>query len=137
MSNVLEHDVVLEKTKELCGVIAAQPGFQSLKLSVDAFIADEAAQSQYQNVVSKGDALNHKQQMGSPMDHTEIAAFEQERDALLANPIARDFIEAQQEMHRLQQSVTEYVAKTFQLGRVPTAEDFENGSCGSGCGCSH
>ena len=29
----------------------------------------------------------------------------------------------------------QFVSKTFELGRVPTLEDFSSGECGSGCGC--
>jgi hypothetical protein len=40
-------------------------------------------------------------------------------------------------MHELQSSVKTTVAKTIELGRIPTAEDLAEGggSCGSGCGC--
>ena len=66
----------------------------------------------------------------------EIAAFESERDALLKNPVASSFLDAQEEMHELQSSVKKTVAKTVELGRIPTAEDLaEGGSCGAGCGC--
>ncbi len=41
-------------------------------------------------------------------------------------------------MQKLQQSVSQYVSKTFELGRVPEESDLESsGSCGSGCGCHH
>ena len=39
--------------------------------------------------------------------------------------------------HKIQESVMSYVTKTFELGRVPAAEDFDSGSCGTGCGCAH
>jgi hypothetical protein len=29
------------------------------------------------------------------------------------------------------------VTKTFELGRVPSEEDLQEGSCGHGCGCHH
>ena len=33
-------------------------------------------------------------------------------------------------------TVKKFVAKTVELGRIPTAEDLaEGGSCGHGCGC--
>jgi hypothetical protein len=38
-------------------------------------------------------------------------------------------------MHKMQDSVSKYVSKTLELGRVPAAEEMESGSCGSGCGC--
>lgn len=89
----------------------------------------------YQRVVEKGDALQQKQQFGMPMDHAEITEFEQNREQLLSNPVAREFLEAQQEMHKIQESVMQYVGKTFELGRVPTVEDFPSEGCGPSCGC--
>lgn len=137
MQHTLEHDLVIEKARELCLSILNQPGFQTMRNHVDSFVSNEVAQKQYQAVVEKGDALSHKQQMGVPLDETEINDFEKHREELLANPIAKNFIDAQEEMHKVQKSVTELVSKTFQLGRLPGPEDLK-GSCGSGsCGCSH
>jgi hypothetical protein len=65
----------------------------------------------------------------------EIAAFEKDRDALLKNPVAVGFLDAQEEMHDLQHSVKKMVSKTVELGRIPTADDLAE-SCGNGgCGC--
>ena len=88
--------------------------------------------------MSKGQALQEKQHHGQPLDPAEISAFEKDRDALLKNPVASGFLDAQEEMHDLQHSVQKTVAKTIELGRIPAAEDLaEGGSCGSGCGCHH
>src|ERR1041385_5171718 len=100
-------------------------------------MADEAARNQYQLVVEKGDALQQKQQFGAPLDNAEILEFERNREILLNNAVARDFLDAQQQMHQIQESVMHYVSKTFELGRVRGAEDFPSGGCGSGCGCGH
>jgi hypothetical protein len=75
--------------------------------------------------------------MGLPLDNEEITAFEKNRDILLGSAVAREFLEAQQQMHKLQESVMQYVGKTFELGRVPAAEDFDTGNCGPSCGCGH
>jgi hypothetical protein len=71
------------------------------------------------------------------LDGREIAAFDSERDAFLNNPVAKGFIDAQEEMQDLQQEVQQFVNKTFELGRVPSEEDLQGGSCGHGCGCHH
>ncbi|MFM2293639.1 MAG: hypothetical protein RLZZ350_52 [Verrucomicrobiota bacterium] len=130
------NDIIGSKTRELCEAIVAQPGFRASFARIEAFMDNEAARSQYERVVNKGQELQSKQQAAQPMDATEIAAFEQDREALLANPVARGFIEAQDELHDLQHSVQKQINKTLQLGRVATAEDLEEkGSCGTGCGC--
>jgi cell fate (sporulation/competence/biofilm development) regulator YlbF (YheA/YmcA/DUF963 family) len=85
--------------------------------------------------MSKGQALQEKQHHGQQLEPAEISAFEQDRDALLKNPVAAGFLDAQEEMHDLQHSVQKFVAKTIELGRIPSPEDLES-SCGNGgCGC--
>jgi len=126
---------ILQKTRELCETLVSQPEFQSIRTRIDAFMADEAAKLQYQCVMEKGESLHHKQQMGLPLTEQEITEFQKDRDALVNNPVSRDFIDAQQQMQKVQDSVGQYVAKTFELGRIPTEEDFT--SCGQGCGCHH
>jgi len=125
---------LLAKTRELCQTIVEQPEFQDIRKRIDTFMADESTKLQYQMVMEKGEMLQHKQQMGLPMSADEIKDFESNRDALINNPVARDFIDAQQAMQKVQESVGQHVAKTFELGRTPRDEDFQ-GSCGSGCGC--
>ena len=132
-----ETTVIVQKTRELCQTITDQPEFRVIRQRLDAFMGDDQAKAQYQLVVEKGDALQQKQQFGMPLDSNEITEFERNRETLLSNPVARDFLDAQQEMHKVQESVMQYVTKTFELGRVPTMEDFDSGSCGSGCGCAH
>src|SRR5437867_5863290 len=134
MSTITE-DSIIQKTKELCQTIVEQPEFQSMRRQVDAFLASEEAKQQYQVVVEKGEALQQKQQMGMPLSNDEITEFEKHRETLISNPIARAFLDAQQEMHKVQESVGQYVAKTLELGRMPTSDDLGGGSCGHGCGC--
>ena len=126
-----------EKTRELCQTIVDQPEMASIRRRIDAFMADAAARGQYETVMTKGNSLHEKQHNGQTLDGVEIADFEKHRDELLKNPAARGFLDAQEELHTLQHSIQKQVTKTFELGRVPTEADFEEGSCGSGCGCHH
>ena len=128
-----EESVVLQKTKELCQAILDQPEYQTIRVGLDAFLNNEEVRGQYQALSEKGEYLQHKQQTGGQLDDEEVAKFETEREQFLNNPIARGFLDAQQHMHKVQESVTHYVTKTFELGRVPEEGDFE--SCGSGCHC--
>ncbi len=126
------------KTNELCEAILEQLQTNGVRQRIDTFLADTSARGAYETLMSKGQALQEKQHHGQPLDPTEIAAFEKDRDALLKNPVATGFLDAQEEMHDLQHSVQKVVAKTIELGRIPAAEDLaEGGSCGSGCGCHH
>src|ERR1043166_501550 len=132
-----DNSIVLGNTRELCQAILDQPDFPTIRQQVDAFLADEAIRTQYQELTDRGALLQHKQQTGAPLDMAEIADFEKRRDAFLTHPVAQGFLAAQQAMQTLQESVGQYLAKTFELGRMPQQNDFDNGSCGHGCGCGH
>ena len=128
-------DAIVQKTRELCQVILEQPAFQSMRLRIDQFLVNDEAKAQYEKVSEKGEFLQHKQQQNLPLSGEEINDFEQHRAALFNNPIARGFLDAQEEMHKLQETVQRHVSKTFELGRVPEPADLDSGSCGTGCGC--
>jgi cell fate (sporulation/competence/biofilm development) regulator YlbF (YheA/YmcA/DUF963 family) len=137
MSTTIEETPVLQKTRELCQTILDQPNMQSIRRRIDTFMADEKARGQYDGLVSKGQVLQEKQQMSTPLTGEEISDFEQHRDALLQNPVARAFLDAQEELHQVQQSIHQYVNKTLELGRLPTEQELVGDGCGHGCGCGH
>jgi cell fate (sporulation/competence/biofilm development) regulator YlbF (YheA/YmcA/DUF963 family) len=137
MQTTIEETPVMQKTRELCQTILDQPNMQSIRQRIDAFMGDEQTRSQYDNLVNKGQALQQKQQMSIALTGEEIADFEQHRDSLMKNSVARNFMDAQEELHQVQQSVHQYVNKTLELGRLPSEEEMSGGSCGHGCGCGH
>ena len=137
MPTTIEETSVIQKTKELCQAILDQPNMQSIRKRVDAFMADEKTRAQYDGLMSKGQALQQKQQTSMPLTGDEITEFETQRETLLNNPVARGFLDAQEELHEVQESIHQYVTKTLELGRMPTEEDLNGGGCGHGCGCHH
>ena len=138
MTTVNDTETAIQlKVRELCETIVAQPEFSRIRERVDAFMADDASKSLYQTVVEQGDTLNQKQHAGEALDETAVAGFERDRQALFGNPIAKGFLDAQEEIHNITQSVNRSVSKTFELGRLPTPEDLNEGGCGEGCGCHH
>jgi cell fate (sporulation/competence/biofilm development) regulator YlbF (YheA/YmcA/DUF963 family) len=137
MQTVIEETPVIQKTKELCQAILDQPNMQSIRRRIDAFMGDEKTRAQYDGLVTKGQALQQKQQLSLPLSGEEVAEFEQHREALLGNPVAKGFLDAQEELHQVQESVHQYVNKTLELGRLPSEEDLNGGGCGHGCGCHH
>jgi len=126
-----------EKTRELCQLIIEQPEMISIRKRIDTFLSDAKARGQYETVMSKGQALQEKQAQSQPLEAPEIADFEKHRDALLKNSVARGFLDAQEELHSIQHSIHRHIAKTLELGRVPTQEDLTEESCGHGCDCHH
>ncbi len=135
MPSTTEDNAVLQKTKELCQAILEQPEMKSIRSRIDAFMQDSHTRGDYEALVNKGQSLQQKQQSSVQLTGEEIADFEEHRDRLLQNPVARGFLDAQEELHQVQQSVHHYVNKTLELGRIPTEEEAQSGSCGGGCSC--
>ncbi len=135
MHSETTNGAVLAKTRELCQTIVDQTEFLGLRRNVDTFMEDEAAQQLYRDVAEKGEILHQKQRQGDALAESEIADYEQCRQALLGNPVARQFLDAQEQMQSIHQTVSRYVMKTLEIGRVASAEDFE--TCGQGCSCGH
>jgi cell fate (sporulation/competence/biofilm development) regulator YlbF (YheA/YmcA/DUF963 family) len=137
MALTTEDSLIVQKTRELCQSILDHPEFQTLRKDIDSFMASDGAKQEYQSLVEKSEELNTKQHQGTRLTQAEIDAYESQRERVVANPVAAGFIRAQQEVHGIQESVNKFLSKTFELGRVPSAEDLDGGSCGSGCGCHH
>ena len=136
ISKIFMPTTIETKTNELCELILQEIQTGGIRTRIDTFLADASARGAYESLMSKGQALQEKQHHGQVLEPAEIAAFEKDRDALLKNPVASSFLDAQEEMHDLQNSVQKIVAKTIELGRLPTEDDLNSGgSCGSGCGC--
>jgi cell fate (sporulation/competence/biofilm development) regulator YlbF (YheA/YmcA/DUF963 family) len=132
--------IIEDKARELCETIVAQPQWTTIRNRIDAFLSDDKTRGQFDAVNTKGQSLHEKQHSGQPLNGQEIAEFEKQRDALLQNPVARGFLEAQNELHEIQHSVQKYISKTLQLGHVPTDADLKEGEGGCGnhdCGCHH
>ena len=123
-----------QKTRELCQAIVDRPGFTELKRKLDAFMENEAAKFQFQMLNERGGILQQKQAGGLTITDEEIGQFEALRDGVLKDSVTTDFIDVQKEMQAMQEMVMNHLQKTFELGRVPTQEDFDSCSSSS-CGC--
>jgi cell fate (sporulation/competence/biofilm development) regulator YlbF (YheA/YmcA/DUF963 family) len=126
---------VWQKTRELCQVIVAHPQFQAIRQRIDAFQASDDVVKQYQWLNEQGMKLQQKQQAGTSLSDAEVEDFEKQRESFLVNPLATGFLDAQEEIQEIRKSVNQHVTKTFELGRLPTEDDFKASSCGSGCNC--
>jgi len=136
MQTTTQEDAITQKTRELCQAILDQPELRAARQQIEKFAADSKTREQYEGLVAKGEVLQQKQQRSQSLSPDEINAFEKDRDALLSNPIARGFLDAQEQLHNVHASISQYVGKTLELGRIPTASDLDSG-CGDGCGCGH
>ena len=138
METSVQIPAVDEKIRDLCQAIIERPDFSDLRRRIDAFMADEKVKYEYQMLNDSGAMLQQKQQHGAPITEEEIGRFEALRDSFMKNPVATEFLDTQQEVSRVQDNILKHVQKTLELGRVPTAEDMNDGSCCSnqGCGCA-
>jgi cell fate (sporulation/competence/biofilm development) regulator YlbF (YheA/YmcA/DUF963 family) len=135
MEVTAEENIVGARTRELCEALAVSPEFQSIRLRIERFSGDVEARMQFEIVSRRGAQLQQRQEAGEMIGEMEVAEFERQREALVSNDVAREFLEAREDMIRLQEEIASWVGKTFELGRAPTASDME-GSCGPGCGCA-
>jgi len=137
-ATTVEESLITRKTRELCQAILDEPSIRSVRERIDTFMADEKTRSQYDDLVAKGQTLQQKQQNAIALTGEEIEDFEQHRDSLLKNPVARGFMDAQQELQDVRESIHKYVNKTLELGHLPAEEDLVESCCsGGGCGCGH
>ena len=127
---------IAKGTNQLCESIVSQKGFAELYKKIDAFINDEKLKYEYGMLNDRGALLQQKQQAGVEIAENEIADFEKLREEFMANPIASQFLEAQEEVQQVQDRIHQVIAKTFEVGHVPQSEDFDFCSDGFGnCGC--
>ncbi len=127
----------LEKAKELCQAILDDTKLRLIFTGVDAFMEDDVAKAAYSSMQAKAEELHTKQNAGLELTAGEVDAYNKLREKVLSNPVARAFVDAQEEMHSVQATVNGWMSMTFELGRMPTDDDFDQhgSSCGSGCGC--
>ena len=132
---------IIDKTRDLCSTIVAEPGFPKFISDIELFENNTEAQREYNDLLNLQDQLQTKQQSGTALTPQDIEEFEAKRDALLNNEVAAGFLDAQQQIQKVQQTVLQYVNKTFELGRVPEDSELSSGGCcgggggdGGGCG---
>ena len=71
-------------------------------------MADELLKFKFQMVNERSNLLQMKQQSGGEITNEEIAAFEVLRDEFLANEVAKNFLEAQQQMSKMQDQILRF-----------------------------
>src|SRR5205085_4697773 len=96
-TTTIEETPVVQKTRELCQAILEQPNMRDIRQRIDAFMGDEKARQQYDALTAKGQSLQEKQQTGR-LTQDEISSFEKDRETLFNNPVARGFLDAQEEL---------------------------------------
>ncbi len=96
---------------------------------------NEAARDDYHSLVSKSEALQRKQQQDQALGEAEVADFESHRERVLDNPVARAYLDAQENLRQVHHAVVKLVSMALESGQVPTEEEFAQATCGHGCNC--
>lgn len=126
--------------RDFCETILADPDYQAKFAKVEAFLDDKQAVDAYREATALGQDLQQRQHHGETLPPEEINRFEQMRAALFENPLIGDFLDAQRELSDLQATLSEWIGKTIELGRIPEEDEIGNSGCcggggGGGCGC--
>ena len=117
------------KLMELCEVIAGQEDFKEMCSHIEGFMADEKAKFEYQMLNEMGGMLQQKQAMGAEISDEEAAKFDSLRDSFTTNQTAMSFMKTQERLQCMQDHILRFVQRTFEVGRVPTEEEMEEGMC--------
>ncbi len=123
-----------DSAKDLCRAILDDPELKGVFSDIDAFMDDDDAKELFTAMQSKAETLQTKQGAGLELTAGEVEDYNKARDAMLANGKAKAFVEAQERIGSVHQTIGSWVSMVFELGRMPTDEEFE-GHCGPGCGC--
>ncbi|MEM7384349.1 MAG: YlbF family regulator [Verrucomicrobiota bacterium] len=138
---LIQSNVTLEeKVRELCQFILDEPGFSDARGSIEAFLGDQEAQAAYQQWQKKGQELHRMNHEGLSPNEEDINEVQALQKAVMENPVAHQFTQAEEHMNQIFGTVTTMVQKTLQMGRVPTEEEMQDSGCcggsgGGGCGC--
>lgn len=123
-----------ESAKELCQALLDDPELKAVFSAIDGFMGDEAAKGLFSDLQAKGEALQVKQQGGLELTAGEVAEYDKARDVMLDNTVAKAFVDAQEKIQGVHQTIGSWVSMVFELGRMPKEEEIQGG-CGEGCGC--
>lgn len=118
-----------EKIRELCQAMADHKDFSEMCGHIKAFMDDEKAKFEYQMLNEMGGMLQQKQAMGAEISDEEAGKFESLRDSFTNNQAAMNFMKTQERLQLMQDHILRHVQRTFEIGRVPTAEEMDEGTC--------
>ena len=129
------NSVILERTRDLCTAILEWPEYKEQVTHIEAFLADEDAKTEYRAFAQLGEEMHQKQHAGALTDD-DIKNYEAKKGDLEAKPLIGKFLAAQDSLNNIHRTVSQHVAKTLELGRMPEPEDLQSGGCCGGGSCS-
>ena len=130
-----EPTTIQAKARELCQFILEDANFAAARGKIEMFLENEEAKKVYRAWQEKSHELHVKGHQGVEPGEGDLAEVESLKAAVMGNPLAMDFAEAEDEMNQIFGAVTKLVQKTLQLGHMPTEEDLAEGGCCGGGSC--
>ncbi len=127
------NSAILEKTRELCSLILQSGEYQENVTKIEAFFANEEAQTEYRAFSKLGEDMHQKQHAGE-ITQEDIEGYEKELANLKSNEVTAEFMGAEETLNGIVQQVSKLVGKTLELGRLPEPEDLEDSGCCGGSG---
>jgi cell fate (sporulation/competence/biofilm development) regulator YlbF (YheA/YmcA/DUF963 family) len=134
-SSTLEATTIEDKTKELCQLVLEDAKFTAAREKITTFLADTDAQEAYSALHQKGHAMHQMQHEGTQPAESDMAELNGLKQAAADNEVTAGFMDAEGELNEIFSTVTKYLQKTLQLGKMPEASDFEDSDCCSEGGC--
>jgi cell fate (sporulation/competence/biofilm development) regulator YlbF (YheA/YmcA/DUF963 family) len=135
---------ILSATTALCDAIANAQPVVAAKARIGLFFQNPEASKLFEEVNSYGEELRNKHLAGMPPTEEEIAHFDELREAVVKNDLARGFLEARGTIESICQLISRHVGLAIDLGRAPTEEEVADSikrdqemsascSCGGDC----
>lgn len=129
-------------TESLCNLLAKENAVISSKAKIGLFFQNPDATKLFEEVNAYGEELRNKHMAGMQPTEEEIAKFDQLRENVIKNDVARGFLEARQTIDEILNTINQYLGMSIDLGRAPTPEEIETArqqamsascSCGGHC----
>ena len=124
-----------EAAKELCRALLEDEKLKGVFASIDTFMGNDVSKELFSQMQVKGEELQTKQQAGIELTAGEVEEYNKLREKMLDDPTAKAFVEAQESIQSVHQTIGSWISLVFENGRMPTEEEFA-GHCGPQCGCN-
>jgi hypothetical protein len=130
-------DVVLGRGVRGAEASVADGEVGNARDQAEAFLADAGAVTLYREMATRGRAPHRKQNDGEDPTIIEARQFDDLQNRCDAHPKIVAVVEAQQVLQGIAETVSGYVTKTLEKGKVPTEEEVwgKSGGGSEGCGC--
>jgi cell fate (sporulation/competence/biofilm development) regulator YlbF (YheA/YmcA/DUF963 family) len=120
-----------DTAKDLCQALLEDEKLKGVFASIDAFMENDASKELFSEMKTRGEELQTKQQAGIELTAGEVEEYNKLREKMLDDPAAKGFVDAQESIQSVHQTIGNWVSLVFENGRMPTEEEFA-GHCGPG-----